>query len=73
MQSVGIEPVSVNRNTLDDSREPTARVSLPLSCVYARRRATRGVAVASATALPNPAEILVLDPDPKNLVLGSMA
>ena len=29
--------------------------------------------VASDDALPNPAEILVLDPDPKRLVLGTMA
>jgi len=29
--------------------------------------------IASADALPNAAEILVLDPDPKRLVVGTMA
>ena len=44
---------------------PRPRGALSTICPY--------LPIASADALPNPAEILVLDPDPKRLVLGSMA
>lgn len=49
------------------------QVTLTRSCSGSATRICPYVPVANPAGLPNPAEILVLDPDPKSVVLGVMA